>query len=105
MWDFKLPPGEERLRDASASAIAVCRLQELARHCPSEDWLAETARRMLYRLCQPDYLDADETHLGILRLAQVGSQPGQARNACASWGDYFLMEALSRELALGEPFW
>jgi unsaturated chondroitin disaccharide hydrolase len=104
-WDFNLPPGEERLRDASAAAIAVCGLQELARHCPQEEWLAQAARRMLHRLCQPDYLEADESCLGILRLAQVGHQPGQARNAFTSWGDYFLMEALSRELALGETFW
>jgi unsaturated chondroitin disaccharide hydrolase len=104
VWDFKLPPGQERRRDASAGAIAVCGLQELARGA-GEDWLAGAARRLLHRLCQPDYLDADETRLGILKLAQVGCKAGQARNAYASWGDYFLMEALSRELVMGETFW
>jgi len=27
------------------------------------------------------------------------------KNAYSSWGDYFLMEALSRELQIGESFW
>jgi hypothetical protein len=27
------------------------------------------------------------------------------KNACTSWGDYFLMEALSRELGFGESWW
>ena len=34
-----------------------------------------------------------------------GNGLGKARNAYTSWGDYFLMEALSRELRMEVTFW
>jgi len=103
-WDFDLPPEEKPLRDSSAAAIALCGFQELLKHRPDEAPLA-AAQRMLARLCSQEYLDSDPSCPGLLRKAQVGDGLGQARNVYASWGDYFLMEALSRE-SIGEPgFW
>jgi len=61
---------------------------------------------LLDRLCSKDYLNFDENSPGIQRGGQVGNGgPGGAQNACTSWGDYFLMEALSRELKRSETFW
>jgi unsaturated chondroitin disaccharide hydrolase len=104
-WDFDLPPTENRLRDASAAAIAVCGFQEVLRHEPEAAGLRAAARRMLTRLCSPEELNLDASCPGLLRRSQVGNRPGAALNAYASWGDYFMMEALTNELAPAETFW
>jgi unsaturated chondroitin disaccharide hydrolase len=105
VWDFKLSPGIEPIRDSSAGAIAVCGLKELARHDSSEGRFSETANRLLSRLCTEDYLNFDAGCPGVLRNAQVGDGPARAQNVYASWGDYFLMEALGRELFQAEVWW
>jgi unsaturated chondroitin disaccharide hydrolase len=104
-WDFDLSPREQPLRDSSAAAIAACGFQELLRYKTKEAGLRTAMQRMLVRLCSPEYLDFDASCPGLLRRAQVGDGMGKARNVYASWGDYFLMEALAQELAAGETFW
>lgn len=106
VWDFRLPAGAEPLRDSSAAAIAACGLDELLRHVPHEAGLRDAQQAMLVRLCSPEYLDSDESHPGLLRNGQIaGDASGQARNSYTSWGDYFFMEALARQLAITEPWW
>jgi unsaturated chondroitin disaccharide hydrolase len=99
VWDFRLPPGSPMVRDASALAVAVCGLKELANaDGPDSRWNQGT-QPMLARLCSDDYLDANEDCPGILKSG-FG-----VRVAYSSWGDYFLMEALSTELFQTEIFW
>jgi unsaturated chondroitin disaccharide hydrolase len=105
LWDFRLPAGQEAIRDASAAAIAVCGLQELLKHRPGEEDLAKAARRLLGRLCSEDYLDFNESCPGVQRRGQVGDGKGTGKNAYTSWGDYFLMEALATELFQFGSFW
>ncbi|MCU0772505.1 MAG: glycoside hydrolase family 88 protein [Verrucomicrobia bacterium] len=106
VWDFRLPPGAPPVRDSSAAAIAACGLAELLDHGCDEPLLRAAHRQLLGRLCSPDYLDADEAQAGLLRRGQVGSGiPGVARSAYTSWGDYFFMEALARDLGVTEPWW
>jgi unsaturated chondroitin disaccharide hydrolase len=105
LWDFRLPSGEEPLRDSSAAAIAVCGFQELLALKSVDARIAAGKRDILLRLCREDYLDFDDTCPGLLRHGQVGDGVGKARNAYTSWGDYYLMEALSRELEGGQTFW
>ena len=99
LWDFRLPADRPRIPDASAAAIAVCGLQELARHQAAAAELLAARNRLLERICRDDYLDANPNCPGILKRA-YGDQP-----AYSSWGDYYLMEAVSRELKGGETFW
>jgi unsaturated chondroitin disaccharide hydrolase len=99
MWDFKLPPSEPIFRDSSALAIAVCGLQELAKQGARNFERVHSTRALLQRLCAEDYLNADEDCRGLLRSAYGN------RVAYSSWGDYFLMEALTRDLHQGETFW
>jgi unsaturated chondroitin disaccharide hydrolase len=105
VWDFKLPAGEKPLRDSSAAAIAVCGFQELARHNVADREILMAKNSLLDRLCCNDYLDFNvdfnDLCLGVLKKGQVVGPT----NAFTSWGDYFLMEALSRELEIGETFW
>lgn len=105
MWDFKLPANSQLMRDASAGSVTVCGLQELLRHKPDDSRLADAKERLLLRLCSEDYLDFNENCPGVQKNGQVGDGHSGAKNAYTSWGDYYLMEALSRELGMGEMFW
>jgi len=99
VWDFRLPFGAARVRDTSAAVVAVCGFQELARHHAADLAILKTKHALLNRVCSPDYINQTEACPGVLKSA-YGNQI-----AYSSWGDYFLMEALSRELGQGEPFW
>lgn len=105
VWDFRLPPGDPPVRDSSAAAVAACGLQELLAQGGDDREFAAGKLRLLSRLCSSDYVDPDASIAGVLRYGQVGDGVGRARNAYTSWGDYFLMEALSRELGRGPTFW
>jgi unsaturated chondroitin disaccharide hydrolase len=105
-WDFKLPAGEKPLQDTSAAAVVVCAYQELESLGAADRLLTKTKESLLRHLCADEYLNFDEQCPGILKGGQVGSDgPGSAQNAYMSWGDYFLMEALDRELHRGETWW
>jgi unsaturated chondroitin disaccharide hydrolase len=99
LWDFRLPADRPQVPDASASAITVCGIQELAKHHAADAELVLAKNRLLKRICDGDYLDSDPNCPGILRCAY-----GDKR-AYSSWGDYYLMEAVSRELKNESMFW
>ncbi|MBC8095461.1 MAG: glycoside hydrolase family 88 protein [Akkermansiaceae bacterium] len=98
-WDFRLPKDGTLPRDASAAAVAVCGFQELARHQAADDGITRTKKALLNRICSDDYLDFDAHCPGVLKHG-IGNKPG-----FSSWGDYFLMEALGRELFQMETQW
>jgi len=99
VWDFRLPANAEPLRDASAAAVAVCGFQELAKHHAADLEILKAKNALLDRVCSEDYLDFNDNCSGVLKNAYGNI------NAYSSWGDYFLMEALNRELKCGETFW
>jgi unsaturated chondroitin disaccharide hydrolase len=106
VWDFRLPPGVAPLRDSSAAAVVVCAYQELDKLGAGDALISKTKDSLLQHLCTTSFLNSDPACRGILRHGQVGcSDVNRARNAYTSWGDYFLMEALARELHQVEPFW
>lgn len=99
VWDFRLPSGAPRIRDASAAAVAVCGFQELQQIGAADESIRAAKDALLARICSDAYLDTTETCRGVLKSA-YGNQV-----AYSSWGDYFLMEALDRELNQGETLW
>lgn len=105
MWDFKLTPEAPRIRDASAGSVAVCGFQELLKYVPADTVISNAKKELLLRLCSTDYLDANMACPGIQKFGQVGADHKMGKNAYTSWGDYFLMEALSRDLHYGESWW
>jgi unsaturated chondroitin disaccharide hydrolase len=106
VWDFHLPANAQPLRDASAASVAICGFQELAKHHVADSSILQAKHALLNRLCGDDYLNFDKNCPGIQKHGQVGDgNPGGALDAYTSWGDYFLMEALNRELNGGETFW
>ena len=106
VWDFRLPAGEAPLRDTSAAAVVVCGYQELEKLGSADALISKTKESLLQNLCAEKYLNFDKTCPGVLRDGQVGANgPGSAQNAYMTWGDYYLMEALDRELNGKETWW
>jgi len=99
VWDFRLPAKAEPIRDASAAVVAVCGFQELAKHHAADLEILNAKNALLDRVCSEEYLDFTDARPGVLKSA-YGSKVGYS-----SWGDYFLMEALARELFQFEPWW
>jgi unsaturated chondroitin disaccharide hydrolase len=99
VWDFRLPADAKPVTDASAAAVMVCGVQELAKHGAADEELLEVKKSLLNRICTADYLETNPACPGVLKNGYGN------RVAFSSWGDYFLMEAVSRELGLGESFW
>jgi unsaturated chondroitin disaccharide hydrolase len=99
LWDFRLAEKKQPIRDASAAVIAICGFQELAKHQAADADILTAKQALLERVCQADYLDFNDACPGILKNAYG------KKNAYSSWGDYFLMEALARELFRFEPWW
>lgn len=98
VWDFRLPPDTAPVRDTSAAVITVCGIQELARHAAADPELLRVKKALLEQVCA-GCLDFNEACPGILKSG-YGDKP-----AYSSWGDYFLMEALVREMQVVETFW
>ncbi len=95
-WDFDAPAGPRTARDASAAAVAASGLLELARMEP--DAARATAYRgvalaTIARLTSDDYTTATSGGPSILRREVYRN--GEDVGAFA-WGDYYLLEALSR---------
>ncbi|MEO7101080.1 MAG: glycoside hydrolase family 88 protein [Luteolibacter sp.] len=105
VWDFRLEKGEELLRDSSAASIAVCAIQELEGFGKADKEMLAAKDALLARLCSDDYLDADLNCRGLLKFGEVGDGVGKARSAYTSWGDYYFMEGLGRELGLPVTWW
>ena len=99
VWDFRLPANAAAVRDASAAAVAVCGLQELQKLGAADAQILKTKDALLNRLCSEEYLSTDDGCCGVLRSAYGN------KVAYSSWGDYFLMEALVRELHQNPTWW
>lgn len=84
-WDITDKKNESRVVDTSASAIALCGIQEILRHRKNA-FLQKSAKQILDGLTE-NYLCLDETVNGILKC-QNGNE------TMASYGDYFMIEAM-----------
>ena len=98
VWDFRLSADLPPVRDTSAAVVAVCGFQELAKHHVADGDILKAKHKLLDRVCD-GYLDFNDDCPGVLKSA-YGNRP-----AYSSWGDYFLMEALARELSGFEGYW
>lgn len=105
IWDFRIREGEELLRDSSAAAIAACAIQEIESLGKADREMIAAKDSLIARLCSEDYLDHSASIQGVLKNAEVGNGVGKARSAYTSWGDYYFMEALGRELGLRISWW
>lgn len=111
LWDFRLTPGSPPLKDSAAGAVAVCAIQELEALGHADFSMTEVKDALLARLLAPDYFDTDPDVRGFLRKGEVGDGHDdqrryyRAQSAYTSFGDYFLMEAVARELGQKITWW
>ncbi|HEU6448044.1 MAG TPA: glycoside hydrolase family 88 protein [Verrucomicrobiae bacterium] len=106
VWDFKLPADASKTRDASAASVVVCGFQELEKLQSADSKIINAKQSLLQGLCREKYVDSDPLVPGIQKFGMVGDGvPGGAKNAYTSWGDYYLMEALDRELFQNSTWW
>jgi len=105
MWDFKLDEIGPHIRDASAASVAVCAIQELEGLGKADESLTAAKQALLKRICSADYIEGDLAIRGIQKFGEVGDGVGKAKYAFTSWGDYYLMEGVSRELGQKVGWW
>ncbi|HHQ5912562.1 TPA: glycoside hydrolase family 88 protein, partial [Enterobacter hormaechei subsp. hoffmannii] len=107
-WDLALV-GTDALRDSSSAAIAVCGLLELVKHLPVTDpdreRYMEWAKGIMSSLTKHYLMGREEKGNGLLKhsVYHLGSNKGV--DECASWGDYFYVEALVRFTRSWKLYW
>jgi unsaturated chondroitin disaccharide hydrolase len=86
--------------ESSAAAIAASGLLDLARLCPDADRskrYRQASLRILDTLCTPEFLAAFTPDWeGLLKHGIYHQRKGLGVDESVMWGDYFLMEAMSK---------
>ena len=107
-WDLALTaPGSER--DSSAAAIVACALLELVKHLPlthpDRESYETLALRMIGNMLD-DYVNREHAPgQGLLKHSVYYFKGGVGVDECCSWGDYFLMEAITRATKNWHSYW
>lgn len=106
-WDFDAPADQRHQPDSSAAAVAASGLLDLA------DFTASRARARLYRDTAFTILETltGEEYLahttpgweGILKRGVYHIHKGLGVDESVMWGEYFLVEALTKALTLLSP--
>ena len=106
-WDFAAdlsqPPPRGAQKESSAGAIAASGLLDLANQTESPESAAvyrETALQMLDALVDPEYLAIDTTGWeGILKHGVYHTTKELGVDESVMWGEFFLVEALTKAVA------
>ncbi|WP_297205883.1 glycoside hydrolase family 88 protein [uncultured Pluralibacter sp.] len=107
-WDLALTdPRSER--DSSASAILACALLELVKQLPVTHPDRETYEAVALRTIEK-MLDGylNKTHKageGLLEHSVYHFKGNVGVDECCAWGDYYLMEALTRAVSTWNSYW
>lgn len=100
-WDYEFTSGDEP-RDASAAAIAVCGMLDMAEMLPED-----SSQRLVYESAAAQIMEAlIDKHTGSIGVEYDGlingvthAKPqGHGIEECAPYADYFYLEALARYL-------
>lgn len=99
-WDFIYNDGSGEDRDSSAAVIACCGIMEMARLIPHDicnmEKYIEAAKKMMKSLLTKRYrITPDTGEEGLIREV-IGSKPHGGKPCCATYADYFFLEALIR---------
>jgi len=108
-WDLIFGDGSGEARDSSATAIAVCGLDELAKALPDgprKERYRREAQQMLTSLAE-SCSTADHPRSNALLLHGIYDKPKSVGvDEGTLWGDYFYLEALTRSIIPGwKPYW
>ncbi|MCL2068907.1 MAG: glycoside hydrolase family 88 protein [Oscillospiraceae bacterium] len=111
-WDMIFIDGDEP-RDSSSASIVVCGLLEMAKHTGADEAGAYTAiaRQMLkslvdnYSVKDPAISNGLCLHATYSKKSPYNTCTPEGVDECASWGDYFYMEALTRLHGDWDTYW
>lgn len=107
-WDLSLTDMTSE-RDSSAAAIVVCALLELVQHLPlthpDRESYETIALRTLNTLIE-HYVNREPVPgAGLLNHSVYYFKGNVGVNECCTWGDYFLMEAITRATQHWCSYW
>ncbi|MFH4617932.1 glycoside hydrolase family 88 protein [Vibrio furnissii] len=107
-WDLALV-NTDALRDSSSAAIAVCGLLELVKQLPVTDpdraHYQQWAMNIMSSLTR-HYLSSEQDPTnGLLQHSVYHLSSNKGVDECASWGDYFYVEALVRFTQTWKLYW
>jgi len=98
-WDYDYISGDEP-RDSSAGVISACGLMEMAKHLPDsspdKEIYKNAASMMLESVIDTCTSDANASCDGLITYVTAAKPQGEGINGCATYGDYFYLEALMR---------
>lgn len=103
-WDMIFTSGTEEPRDSSSASIVACGVLEAAKHTSPKESAAysKLARQMMksladhYSVKDPNVSNGLVLHATYSKKSPYNTCTPEGVDECASWGDYFYMEALTR---------
>ena len=113
-WDLCFTAADGEPRDSSAAAIAVCGMLEMAQYLPEEKaaYYRKQAQHILDSLiCGYAAKSPEESNGLLLHGVYAKNSPYNpipkdvGVDECCTWGDYFYLEALTREAVKWAPYW
>lgn len=114
-WDLQFSEGSSEPRDSSAAAAAVCGILEMCSNGGLEkeeqSFYRNEAQRMLESLIDKYAVTSSQEANGLLRhgvyakSSPYNSVSDRGVDECNLWGDYFYLEALTRNMKEWKPYW
>lgn len=112
-WDMIFTSGSQEPRDSSSASIVACGLLEMARHVADEEGRVyiSLARQMMkslvdnYSVKDPSISNGQVLHATYSKKSPYNTCTPEGVDECASWGDYFYMEALTRLNTDWKSYW
>ncbi|MHA9737178.1 glycoside hydrolase family 88 protein [Robinsoniella peoriensis] len=114
-WDLQFSEGSGEPRDSSAAAAAVCGILEMCSNGGLEkeeqSFYRNEAQRMLESLIDKYAVTSSQEANGLLRhgvyakSSPYNSVSDRGVDECNLWGDYFYLEALTRNMKEWKTYW
>lgn len=107
-WDLALTDPTS-CRDSSSTAIVACGLLEMIKYLPISHPDRESYETIVLRMVGnmiDHYYNREHTPgAGLLKHSVYHFNGNIGVNECCSWGDYFLMESITRIIKNWKPYW
>jgi len=112
-WDMVFTSRDEEPRDSSSASIVACGLLEMAELVDADEaaeykklaWLMIKSLIDNYSVKNPDISNGLVLHATYSKKSPYNTCTPEGVDECASWGDYFYMEALTRIHREWKPYW
>lgn len=114
-WDLQFPEGSSEPRDSSAAAAAVCGILEMCSNGGLEEeeqsFYGNKAQQILESLIDKYAVTSAQEANGLLlhgvyaKSSPYNSVSDRGVDECNLWGDYFYLEALTRNMKQWKTYW